>query len=686
MKSIILASLCLWHICAMAQPNAKEDTSKTNILNEILIQGYKIENPTFSTVSNNYNEKIVQPKNVAGLFDDINGFSLIKRGNYAMDPTFRGVQYEQINIQYDGGVKAMHACPNRMDPITSHISPEEIEKIEIIKGPYSVRYGASFGGIVNLVTRDPAKGKHGLHGSVGSGYESNGNSRVGMAQLGYIYDRLELAGNVGYRNYGNYKDGSGTSIPSSFKSTDYGLKLGYHLTDNQYLRATWRQAYGRDVLHAGLAMDTDFDDSSIAALDYKWKINSKAIRQWQIKSYYSYVDHLMTNLKRSNSKMMEMKSRVNAATTGIKSELEWKTSDYLRFFSGVDYQHTGRDGNRTTLIKMQNGKPLPEPILTTGSIWQDAYIDNTGIYTEAKWSFLQNYFLTAGVRYDIVTSDIRKPDADFAAKYNLKKRNEGHLSGTISLKKALSDNMFLELAFGRGVRSANMIERYINKFNVGQDSYTYTGDPGLKAEINHQSEIGISGYQHINDVFTTIHFEGSVYYSTIKDYISAKIQPAYGPNSKVFVNIENAMKTGADLSLKLDLAGNYYVKTDLSYVYARNKDSNEFLPLIPPFTTRITAGFDNNRLWYNLMLNVVAAQDNISPSFGESQTPAYRTLDLKLGYKPWDNVSLGVAGLNIFNATYHNHLNFSFRNQEGFAAVPVNEPGRNITAFIQFTF
>ncbi|HRO73903.1 MAG TPA: hypothetical protein PK611_09555, partial [Saprospiraceae bacterium] len=122
-----------------------------------------------------------------------------------------------------------------------------------------------------------------------------------MAQLGYIYDRLELAGNVGYRNYGNYKDGSGTSIPSSFKSTDYGLKLGYHLTDNQYLRATWRQAYGRDVLHAGLAMDTDFDDSSIAALDYKWKINSKAIRQWQIKSYYSYVDHLMTNLKRSNS-------------------------------------------------------------------------------------------------------------------------------------------------------------------------------------------------------------------------------------------------------------------------------------------------------------------------------------------------------------------------------------------------
>src|SRR5690554_8190024 len=145
MKSILLTLLCIVPYIAMAQSEQKEDTIKTTILNEIIITGYRLENPTFSKVSNNYNEKIVQPKNVAGLFSDINGFSLIKRGNYAMDPTFRGAQYEQLNIQYDGGLKVMHACPNRMDPITSHISPEEIEKIEIIKGPYSVRYGAKIG-------------------------------------------------------------------------------------------------------------------------------------------------------------------------------------------------------------------------------------------------------------------------------------------------------------------------------------------------------------------------------------------------------------------------------------------------------------------------------------------------------------------------------------------------------------
>ena len=160
------------------QNETKKDTTKqkTIKLNQVIVTGNINTDPILSIVSNTYDEKIVQPKNVADLFNNINGFSVIKRGNYAIDPSFRGAQYEQLNIQYDGGTKAMHACPNRMDPITTHIIPEEISKIEIIKGPYTVRYGATFGGIVNLVTQKPDYVDYGLHGKVSGGYESNGNS------------------------------------------------------------------------------------------------------------------------------------------------------------------------------------------------------------------------------------------------------------------------------------------------------------------------------------------------------------------------------------------------------------------------------------------------------------------------------------------------------------------------------
>ena len=236
------------------------------------------------------------------------------------------------------------------------------------------------------------------------------------------------------------------------------------------------------------------------------------------------------------------------------------------------------------------------------------------------------------------------------------------------------------------MRSANVIERYISQFNVGQDSYTYTGNPDLKAEINNQFEIGLSGYENLNGFFNTIRFEGSVFYGFLKNYISAVIDPNIGTDAKVFTNIKDAYKTGIDVSAKLDFGKYYFLKTDLSYVYTRNKDFDESLPLIPPFTARISTGIEKEKFWGNIQYNIVATQNELAYSFGEIRTGGYQTMDVRLGYKPVEKLSIGIAGLNIFDKTYHNHLNFAFRNQEGFASVPINEAGRNFTVFMQYKF
>lgn len=245
MKKIYCVLFCalLTNMSFSQEKNDKvKDTTKqkTVTLDEVIVTGNTKTDPVLTVVSNTYSKKVVQPKNVADLFNDINGFSVIKRGNYAIDPSFRAAQYEQLNIQYDGGTKAMHACPNRMDPITTHIIPEEIAKIEIIKGPYTVRYGATFGGVINMVTQKPDYEDYGLHGKISAGYESNGNALVNMAQLQYIQDKYDIVANAGYRDFGNYKDGNNTEIPSSFRSTDYGVKIGYNFTEDQRLQAHWR--------------------------------------------------------------------------------------------------------------------------------------------------------------------------------------------------------------------------------------------------------------------------------------------------------------------------------------------------------------------------------------------------------------------------------------------------------------
>jgi len=700
MKTLYSVLLCIL-ISAVSYGQEKKETKKdttkqkTTKLNEVIVSGNLKTDPVLTVVANKYDEKIVQPKNVADLFNNINGFSVIKRGNYAIDPSFRAAQYEQLNIQYDGGTKAMHACPNRMDPITTHIIPEEISKIEIIKGPYTVRYGATFGGIVNLVTQKPDYEDYGLHGKVSGGYESNGNALVNLAQVQYIQEKYDIVGNAGYRDFGNYEDGNGTEIPSSFRSTDYGIKIGYNFSDDQRLQAHWRQSFGRDVLHAALPMDTEYDNSSIISLDYKLDNIGKTLKSLTAKAYYSFVDHLMTNENRPSFMMMEAVSAVDATTLGGKIELTWKPSEKLNVFSGIDAMNVARDGGRTRLVKMMNGNPLPMPMEFNDKVWQDSYINNLGVFTEAKYNLSSNTILTAGLRYDNVTSEMQDPEEDFAEMYDLEKRTEHNVSGTISIKKMVSDKFMIEAAYGRGVRSANMIERFINHFTIGQDPYEYIGNPNLDAEVNNQFEIGFKGNEPLKNGLNSFKYETSFYYSFFENYIvgvvdetlTRKFNPMAQPrHPKVFRNIDEAYKTGFEALAQLDFLNNYYFKTELSYVYAKNKDLAESLPLTPPLTTRFSFGIDKDIFWGNIQYNLVSKQDNISESFGETTTDGYQTLDIRLGVKPIKNITLGVAVLNVFDEAYNNHLNFSFINQADFGRTPITEPGRNFSAFLQYKF
>ena len=61
-------------------------------------------------------------------------------------------------------------------------------------------------------------------------------------------------------------------------------------------------------------------------------------------------------------------------------------------------------------------------------------------------------------------------------------------------------------------------------------------------------------------------------------------------------------------------------------------------------------------------------------------------MDLRLGLKPFHNLTVGVAVINAFDKSYNNHLNFSFTNQSEFGRTPITEPGRNFSTFLQYTF
>ena len=68
------------------------------------------------------------------------GFSAIRNGGTNGDPVLRGMFGSRLNILSNDG-NLIGACPSRMDNPLSYIAPESFDRLTIIKGPQSVRWG-----------------------------------------------------------------------------------------------------------------------------------------------------------------------------------------------------------------------------------------------------------------------------------------------------------------------------------------------------------------------------------------------------------------------------------------------------------------------------------------------------------------------------------------------------------------
>jgi len=436
-------------------------------------------------------------------------------------------------------------------------------------------------------------------------------------------------------------------------------------------------------------MDSPFDDSMLAGIDYKFKNISEKVESFTAKVFYSYVDHLMTNGGRPNFMMVDAQSPVESWTSGGKVEVVLNLSDNSKLYTGIDANLIERKGNRTRIVKMMNGMMLPTPKVFEDKIWQDANLNDVGVFAEGKFTVADFTTLTVGTRADFISTSIDDPAADFEALYggSISDDKEVNISGNVSLKYQ-KNGFQTQLAIGRGVRTASMIERYINHFTVGVDPYEYVGNPNLKAEINNQIELSFL------KKFETIEIGASVFHSFLQDYISAKVNPdiprKFMPTtppvvSKQFVNLDEACQTGVEFTFNVNASDKISFTSDVSYTRAENKDFDEPLAQIPPFMTNLGMKFQEKYYWMSLNSRLIGKQSRVSDSFMEQETPGFGTLDFRLGLEPFKGFTIGAAVLNIFDKTYYEHLNFSYKNSNTLSG-KIYEPGRNFTTYLKYKF
>lgn len=614
------------------------------------------------------------------LLDQLPAISTIRKSAaYGFDPVLRSFKYDQLNLVIDGVQTASAACPNRMDPASSQIPVNMVSQVEVMKGPYSLRYGNVFGGTINFKTSEPQfSEKLTPAGRLGTSYESNGNIFRTEGVGGFTSKVADVKVFASYSSGSDYTDGDGNVVPANFNRLNWGGKMGFRLGEKQNIGFLVSNNRAHDVDFPTLPMDLREDNTWLLNASHAMFFGTKHLSSVNTALYATKVDHLMDNLdKVINPRTVDAVSDASTLNYGGRSELRFDFENH-RLFTGIDYRFEGADGFRTRAMLKgpMAGKTL------TDNIWQDAQIQRGGVFGEfhLNKSSFQSVF---SARLDYNAAKANNPDPAFAALFESIESNWVNPSVSLGGTKKLGQNMSLGLWLGSAQRSPGIAERYINFFPIGIDPYEMVGNPQLKPETNNQADLIFQFGTHVTELSVNL------FASFLRNYISSEIDPnlkprlATSPGVRRFVNIEKAQVSGFELGWKQQIFS--FLKHDLNVVYTKgtNQMLDEPLPEIPPLeiTYRLGAGLLKNSIRPELFYRQALKQDKISASFGESESPAFNVVDFKCSWLPTKAITVSAGVENLFDTAYYEHLARKTPDKR-----PIYSPGRSFYATLTFNF
>lgn len=608
--------------------------------------------------------------------------SIRKSGGYGLDPVLRGFKYDQLNVVINGAQTSIAACPNRMDPPTSQMAPNMMERIEVLKGPHALRYGNGVGGTINFVPSKPDfSSQLKTYGRISAGNEFNGSIVRSEGLIGIRDQVYDLAIFASWSRGNDYEDGNGNSIDADFLRGSFGSNLGIKIGSGQNITLSVTRNVARDADFAALPMDLRKDDTWLFNASHEISFIDRPLQSWESTLFGTFVDHMMDNrLKDLNPRLLNAETVAETRTYGGRTEASFKASDWL-IYAGADLRIEEAEGIRTRdfIAGPMAGKTAMD------NVWQDGQIQKAGLFGEYQLFTADNTMKwVISARLELNSASAEDPASEFTELHTETKSTQINPAISWGGIKNFENDVSVGLWLGRTQRSGSLTERYINFFPVGMDPYEMIGNPDLDPEINNQLDLTL-GYRTWN---TRINID--LFASYLQDYISGKINPDVHPRMPIspgvrkFVNINEAFKTGFEIGWNQALWAGLQHQLNAAFTYGKDLELDEPLPEIAPFDLRynLTGSYLQGRFSPGVTIRHVTRQDRVSIEFGETETPAFTLIDVSLDYNINRRISISAGANNLLNEAYWEHLSRSTSTH----STPIFAPGRNFYISFNLNF
>ncbi|MBP7496476.1 MAG: TonB-dependent receptor [Bacteroidales bacterium] len=624
----------------------------------------------------------------------------VRKGGIAIDPVIRGFRFNQINTIIDGGIKLEGGCPNRMDPAAAHIEIEDIEKIDIIKGPYILKYGPTLGGIINIETKKPVYyDKFKLHADAIYAYESNWEGQRRHINIYGGNKKLFFLAGGGNKVYGNYKDGNNNNVNSAFKKYNTIAKLGFAPSEKHSFLVSYIEDHGRDVMYPALPMDEAIDNTKIMSFDYKAKALTKHIKSLDIKVYNSDVEHIMDSKhkpyyftdKQGNKMKSTGETSVDAINSGGRAEINLLCGVKKLLIIGTDYERVFKDGTKKMTMEMLMSG-LNAPTITKTNVWRKAFTENSGLFSEFKTTVYNTRIsLTARLDYNKAKSQDSLCIENY---YKDLTSNFINFSAGLAFDRQITNHINAGFSLARATRSPNITERFIKLLAVGYDNYDYLGNPQLKPETNNQLDLTLRFIEQKNSFYI------NGFFAVVDNYITGKLIPETviksstrgAPGVKQFYNADYVILRGFELGYKTIFLNRLSANLITGFTQASITETNKYiiengkltglrqtlkndpLPEMPPLEANLSLAYSlfKDKLRFSFNINYAATQNYVSDAMYEKSSPDYWLADANVNYRLFKFFKISAGVNNIFDRYYYMHLN-----RKTFGGLErIYEPGR----------
>nr|WP_285887555.1 TonB-dependent siderophore receptor [Pseudomonas sp. BJa5]MDL2428275.1 TonB-dependent siderophore receptor [Pseudomonas sp. BJa5] len=607
---------------------------------------------------------------------------------------------------------------------TNWVPADQVERIEVLRGPAAARYGnGAAGGVVNIITKQAGKETHGdvtVYSNFPQHSDEGATQRMTFGLNGPLTDSLSyrVYGNVAKTdsddwdiNAGHESNRTGNQVGTlpagreGVRNKDVNGLLSWHLTPEQTL--DFEAGFSRQGnIYTGDTQNTNSNANVKSMLGhetnrmYRENYSITHRGEWDFGSSMAYLQYEKTRNSRINEGLA-------GGTEGIFSNTDFYTATLRDLTAHGEVNlplHAWRDQTLTLGSEWVQQK-LDDPSANTQTTSEGGSVpgltssdrDTTSqaqifsLFAEDNIELMPGTMLTPGLRWDhhSIVGD--------------------NFSPSLNLSHALTDTVTLKAGIARAYKAPNLYQLNPDYllYSRGQGCYGQStscylqGNEDLKAETSVNKELGIE-FQKDGLIAGLTYFRND-YKNKIESGLSPIDQASGGTGSYAnaaiyqWENVPKALVEGLEGTLTIPLMEQLKWSNNFTYMLqSKNKETGDVLSVTPKYTLNSmldwqatdALSLQASVAWYGKQTpkKYDYHGDRVTGSANNQLSP-YAIAGLSGTYVFTKNLSFTAGVDNVFDRRLFREGNAQGVNGiEGAGAATYNEPGRTLYTSLTASF